>query len=270
IVESETRRLKSEGIEGIEGKEEKENPITYSLARPPIAEIESVKKGILMAETHNVDVHFCHISTKEALNLIKQSRENFTCEITPQHLLLDSTAFNKYGNFTKTNPPLRPLGENLAINDLISIDMIGTDHAPHTIEEKQKGVWEASPGIPNLEIVLPVLLTEVNKGNIDLATIERTLAYNPAKRFNMNNKGEIAIGKDADFVVIDLKKEGKLNCEDFYTKAHYTLFDNYKYTGNCIATIHSGNIIMENNEVYENKGKYVYENDIDGNIASEL
>lgn len=270
IVESETSRLKSEVREEKEGKEEKEDPLAYSLARPPIAEIESVKKGILLAKKHNVDVHFCHISTKETLNLIKQSNSNFTCEITPQHLLLDLNAFNKYGNFTKTNPPLRPLGENLNINDLASIDMIGTDHAPHAIEEKEKRVWEASPGIPNLEIVLPVLLTEVTKGNIDLATIERTLAYNPAKRFNMNSKGEIVIGKDADFVVIDLKKEGTLNCEDFYTKAHYTPFNNYKYTGNCIGTIHSGNIIMKNNEVYENKGKYVYKNDVNSNIASEL
>ncbi|MGL4669406.1 MAG: dihydroorotase [Methanobacteriaceae archaeon] len=261
IVESETRQLKSEG---------KEDPFVYSLARPPIAEIESVKKGIELATKYNVEVHFCHISTKESLYLIKNNHPSFTCEITPQHLLLNSEAFNKYGNVTKTNPPLRPEPNNISINELGSIDMIGTDHAPHTIEEKEKGVWEASPGIPNLEIVLPVLLTKVNNGSISLATIERLLAYNPAKRFNMHQKGEIDIGKDADFVVIDLKKEGKLNCEDFYTKAHYTPFDKYEYTGNCIATIHQGHIVMENNEVYKNKGRYIYENGIDINTDIEL
>ncbi|MDR3062800.1 MAG: dihydroorotase family protein, partial [Methanobrevibacter sp.] len=148
----------------------------------------------------------------------KNNKNNHNCgeilistEVTPHHLFLDTLAFKKYETLAKTNPPLRPLGENLTVDNLKDINMIGTDHAPHTIEEKKKGVWSSAPGIPNLETCLSLLLTEVNKGKIDLNLIQKVMCENSAKRFGLDKKGEIKVGKDADIVVIDLKKEGKFN-----------------------------------------------------------
>ena len=166
-------------------------------------------------------------------------------EFTPHHLLLDNSAYNTYGTFIKTNPPLRPKEESVNISDLDENSIIGTDHAPHTLEDKTKGVWASSPGIPNLETVVPLLLTEVNRGNVDLEIIPKIFSKNAAKVYGLKDKGEIAIGKDADFTVIDLKREGKFNIEEFKTKAEYSPFNGWKYIGLPIMTIVDGKVVME-------------------------
>ncbi|MDL2246873.1 amidohydrolase family protein, partial [Methanobrevibacter sp. OttesenSCG-928-K11] len=113
-----------------------------------------------------------------------------------------------------------------------------------TLKEKNMGVWDSKPGIPNLETVVPLLLTEVNNKNLALEFIPKILSENPSKIFGLNNKGKIAIGKDADLTVIDLKKEGKINIDDFYTKAKYTPFEDYSYKGYPILTIVNGKIVI--------------------------
>jgi dihydroorotase len=263
IVRENTERLKkSRSSEG-------NSAIDYSYARPSEAELVSVSYAVTLAEKYKLSLHICHLSAKKSLNYLKSIENkniNITTEISPHHLLLNNTAFNKFGNMMKTNPPLRVKGENLTTSELKDIDMIGTDHAPHSLEEKQKGVWETSPGIPNLETALPLILTEVNKGNIDLKMIPKLMSENPAKRFGMTNKGTIEIGYDADFAVINLKKEGKFNIDDFYTKAAYSPFENCAYKGIATMTISNGNIIMEDNDVRKDsksslnsKYKYVYD-----------
>ena len=127
--------------------------------------------------------------------------------------------------------------------------IIGTDHAPHSLEEKTKGVWDSSPGIPSLETVLSLLLTEVNKSNLDLNLIPKIFSENVAKRFGLENKGFIKEGFDADLVVVDLNKEGVFDIDNFYTKAEYSPFDGLSYKGKAAMTIVNGDIIMENDEV---------------------
>ena len=105
-------------------------------------------------------------------------------------------------------------------------------------------MWKSSPGIPNLETVVPLLLTEVNKGNIDLKIIPKILSENASKTYGLENKGEIAIGKDADFTIIDLKREGKFNIEEFETKAEYSPFDGWNYIGIPVMTIVNGKVVM--------------------------
>ena len=238
IVESETQKLKE--------KEENE-AIDYSYARPARSEDESVKQAIDLAEKNNLHLHICHLSSAKSLELAKNASKRMAVswEFTPHHLLLDNSCYNTYGTFIKTNPPLRKKEESVRISDIDEQSIIGTDHAPHTMEDKNKGVWSSSPGIPNLETVVPLLLTEVNKGNIDFKLIPKILSENAAKVFNLNSKGEIAIGKDADFTVIDLKREGIFNIENFKTKAEYSPFDGMKYIGMPIMTIVNGKTVMD-------------------------
>ena len=144
----------------------------------------------------------------------------------------------------KTNPPLREVNDKINIKNIDENTIIGTDHAPHTLEDKNQGVWSSSPGIPGLETVVSLLLTEVNNKNLDLKLIPKILSQNAAKVYNLKNKGSIAIGKDADFTVIDLKREGKFNIENFKTKAEYSPFDGQKYIGEAVITIVNGKIKM--------------------------
>ncbi|MBO7211190.1 MAG: dihydroorotase family protein [Methanobrevibacter sp.] len=223
---------------------EESDAIAYSYGRPAESEDASVAQAIELSKKYGVDLHICHLSTKNAMNLAISNNVSF--EFTPHHLLYDNTAFNEFGTLIKTNPPLREKGKNVTISDLNENSMIGTDHAPHSLEEKTKGVWDSSPGIPSLETVLSLLLTEVNRSNLDLRLIPKIFSENAAKRFNLENKGFIKEGFDADLVVIDLKKEGVFDIENFYTKAEYSPFDGLSYKGKATMTIVNGEIVMEN------------------------
>ena len=238
IVESETEKLK---------QKDKNDAIDYSYARPAVSEDESVKQAIELARKNNLSLHVCHLSSKKSLALVKNASKSqpVSWEFTPHHLLLDNSAYNVYGTFMKTNPPLREKQDSVRISDLDESSIIGTDHAPHTMDDKQKGVWDSSPGIPNLETVVPLLLTEVNKGNISLDLIPKIFSQNASEVYGLENKGEIAIGKDADFTVIDLKREGKFNIEEFETKAEYSPFDGKEYIGMPIMTIVNGKTVMD-------------------------
>lgn len=238
IVESETEKLK---------QKEKNEAIDYSYARPTKSEDESVKQAIELANKNNLRLHICHLSSLKSLSLLENASKSMpvSWEFTPHHLLLDNSAYNTYGTIIKTNPPLRPKDESIDLTCLNENSIIGTDHAPHTLEDKSKGVWDSSPGIPNLETVVPLLLTEVNKGNIGLKIIPKIFSKNAAKVYGLENKGEIAIGKDADFTVIDLKREGKFNIDEFETKAEYSPFDGWNYVGMPVMTIVNGKVVMD-------------------------
>ena len=231
-------------LESTKRLSEESEAIAYSYGRPAESEDASVAQAIDLSKKYGVDLHICHLSTKNAMNLAISNNVSF--EFTPHHLLYDNRAFNEFGTLIKTNPPLREKGKNVTINDLNENSMIGTDHAPHSLEEKTKGVWDSSPGIPSLETVLSLLLTEVNRSNLDLRLIPKIFSENAAKRFNLENKGFIKEGYDADLVVIDLNKEGVFDIDTFYTKAEYSPFDGLSYKGKATMTIVNGEIVMEN------------------------
>lgn len=201
------------------------------------------------------------MSTRKALELINRARNHgckVTAEATPHHLFLDSGYLKKFGNLAKTNPPLRNGKNNISLADLPKIDIIGTDHAPHTIPEKEQNVWNAPSGIPGLETVLPLLLTEINRGKLSFSQLERLLCQNPAKIFKIENKGFIKEGMDADFVVVEMKKEGVVDPDKFHSKAHYSPFKGFKVRGMPVMTIVRGNVVMDEGAVFSNKGSFIY------------
>jgi len=238
IVERQTEILKE--------KDENE-AIDYTYARPVESEDESVRQAIDLARANQLRLHICHLSSRKSLSMAKSASKSMpvSWEFTPHHLLMDNSSYNIYETFIKTNPPLREKQDSVRISDLDDGSIIGTDHAPHTLEDKTKGVWASSPGIPNLETVVPLLLTEVNKGNIDLKIIPKIFSQNASKVYDLKNKGEIAVGKDADLTVIDLKQEGKFNIDEFKTKAEYSPFDGWEYQGLPVMTIVNGKIVMD-------------------------
>ncbi|MHA1786355.1 MAG: dihydroorotase [Candidatus Helarchaeota archaeon] len=229
------------------------------------SESSMIKTFLELIKNKFIRVHVCHVTCKESLEILStEKKDNVTCEVTPHHLFLNKKEVFKQGSIAKMLPPLRGKNriefESLFKSNLI--DMIASDHAPHSFDEKSKNFLEAPSGIVGLETSLKILLTETKKRNISLIKLAKLVAENPAKRFNVKRKGMIKEGNDADLVIIDRKKKGKIKGEEFYSKAKFTPFENYAYEGAPIMTIIQGEIIMKENQVQTSKhlGKIIYSN----------
>ena len=181
-------------------------------------------------------IHFCHISNKYSYFTIKDILEanpyyKISFEVTPHHLLLSTDINLNNPNFGKVLPPLRERDHSAFLfNELIkgNINLIGTDHAPHTIEEKSKDYFKAPSGFPGFETYPLLLLDKVCRYELSLETFIRIASENPAQVFNFKKKGFIKEGFDADLVVIDKIPEYSINSNNFYSKAKYTPYENFK------------------------------------------
>jgi dihydroorotase (multifunctional complex type) len=210
-------------------------------------------------------VHICHLSTERSLREISAARKKgvkITCEVTPHHLLLDKTALKREGGFALMMPPLRKLSETRALWRAMlrsEIDIVASDHAPHTLEEKtSRDVWSIRPGLPGLETTLPLLLTKVHRGELTLTRLVQLLAEKPAHLFGLQGKGHLAVGMDGDLVLIDPEARSTIDSSKFYSKAHFSPFDGFKCVGLPAMTIVAGHVVYHRGEIVEkNRGKIV-------------
>ena len=212
------------------------------------SEWEQIERDIKLAEKIGCAYHVCHISTKESVELIRQAKKrgvDITCETGPHYLVLSDKDLQEEGRF-KMNPPLRSEEDRLALIEGIkdgTIDMIATDHAPHSAEEKGKGLEKSAMGIVGIETAFPVLYTElVLKGVITLEKLIELLSINPKKRFGI--KGGTDEGQQADFCVIDLESEYEIRSEDFYSMGKATPFEGKKVKGKILHTYIKGEKIF--------------------------
>ena len=204
----------------------------------PEAEWKQIERDIKLADEIGVKYHVCHISTKESVSLIrdaKRSGVNITCETAPHYLLYSSKDVRDDGRF-RMNPPIREEADRLALLEGIqdgAIDMIATDHAPHSAEEKSKGLKSLN-GIVGLECAFPVLYTElVKKGEISLEKLIKLMSTNPAERFGIDRKG---------FCVYDLENEYVIDVKDFASMGKCTPFEGKRVFGKCVATVSGGKV----------------------------
>jgi dihydroorotase len=246
---------------------DKEDPISHCLARPVESEISAVKKVLKLAKETGVRLHICHLSTKGGLELVYEAKRegvDVTCEATPHHLFLTEKDMDRLGAYGKMNPPLRTQSDRMALwGGIISgaVDMVATDHAPHTRNEKEKDFWEAPSGVPGVETSLPLLLTQLAKGNIDLNVLVRIASTAPAKRLGLYpRKGIISTGSEADIVIVDPKYEWKLSDEYLLTKCNWSPFEGMSLKGMPIHTILRGEPVMLDSEIINKKiGRHVCE-----------
>ena len=187
--------------------------------------------------------HICHVSTKESVELIRQAKAegvNVTAETAPHYIFLDDSFMEEDGRF-KMNPPLRSEEDRKAILEGIldgTIDMIATDHAPHSAEEKAKGLEKSAMGVVGIETAFPLLYTHLVKtGLLTLERLIELMAVNPRKRFN--------IPMTEDFSVWDLSKEYTIDPEDFLSKGRATPFAGWKVSGENLMTIVGGKIVWQ-------------------------
>ena len=218
------------------------------------SESESVHVGrdILLAEQTGVHYHVCHISAKESVRLVRDGKRagvNVTCEVTPHHLLLcDEDIPDDLNTNWKMNPPLRSREDRAALIAGLkdgTIDMIATDHAPHTAEEKANGLARAPFGIVGLETAFPLLYTNlVETGELSLKTLVDLLTVKPAKAFGLPY-GRLEVGAPADLTVIDLETEKNIDPTTFASKGTNTPFSGWACKGWPILTLVDGKIVHQ-------------------------
>ena len=212
------------------------------------SEWEQIARDIELVKKTGCSYHVCHISTKESVDIIRKAKAegvDITCETGPHYLVLSDADLQEDGRF-KMNPPLRSEADRLALIEGIkdgTIDMIATDHAPHSTEEKGIGLEKSAMGIVGIETAFPVLYTElVQKGIISMEKLVELLAINPRKRFGIG--GGTDIGQSADFTVIDLNAEYEINPEEFYSMGRATPFTGKKVKGKILHTYVGGKQIF--------------------------
>lgn len=236
-------------------------PMAHGRSRPPITEYETVLKLLLFARETGARILFCHISTPEAMEMIAKAKRDGVdvyLETCPQYLLFNESAMGKHGPFAKCNPPLR----EQAIVDALwpyvndgSVDIIGSDHAPYTAEEKRKGcenIFSSPSGFPGLETRLPLMLNAVHEGKLTMERMIALMSENPAKIYGLYpRKGVICPGSDADFTIINPDEETILHTDLMYTKCRdaAAMFEGMRLTGAVKATVIRGKIVFRDGQV---------------------
>ncbi len=212
------------------------------------SEWKQIERDLKLVEETGCAYHVCHISTKESVEIIRQAKKrgvNVTCETGPHYLILCDEDLQEEGRF-KMNPPLRSAEDRDALIEGIkdgTIDMIATDHAPHSAEEKGKGLAGSMMGVVGIETAFPLLYTHlVLKGVITLEKLIELMAVNPRKRFGIG--GGTDEGESADFTVVDLDAEYTIDSNDFYSMGKATPFEGYKVKGKIIHTYIKGEKIF--------------------------
>ena len=200
-----------------------------------------IKRDLELVKETGCAYHICHISTKESVELIRQAKKeglNVTCETAPHYLLMDDSYLQEDGRF-KMNPPLRSAEDRQALIEGLkdgTIDMIATDHAPHSEEEKSKGLDGSAFGIVGIETAFPLLYTYLVKEDIiSMETLLKLLVTNPRKRFG--------IQQTCDFSIWDLRQSGYVEPEQFLSMGKSTPFAGWKIWGKCMATVCDGKLV---------------------------
>ncbi len=199
------------------------------------SEWRQIERDISLARETGCGYHVCHISTKESVELIRQAKRegvNISCETAPHYLLMDESFLQEDGRF-KMNPPLRSKADRQALIDGIcdgTIDMIITDHAPHSAEEKSRGLEKSAMGVVGIETSFPLMYTYLVKpGIISLEKLLELMHYNPCRRFNIDSGN--------DFTLFDLNAEYAINSRDFLSMGKSTPFEGWQVNGRCLMTV---------------------------------
>ena len=207
------------------------------------SEYAQVARDLELVAKTGCKYHVCHVSTKESVEILRQAKKSgldVSCETAPHYLVLTDADLKEDGNY-KMNPPLRSESDkNALIEGLLdgTIEMIATDHAPHSVEEKSRGLEKSLFGIVGLETAFPVLYTHLVKtGTLSLEQLSKLMSENPRKRFNLN--------KNAGITVFNLDKRYKIDPNDFYSMGRNTPFKDNRVFGECVLTMYEEKIVYK-------------------------
>ena len=222
--------------------------------------ISSTRRIVKIAERYNKKAHILHVTTKQEIDFLSQHKGNITFEITPQHLTIFAPdCYNKLGTYAQMNPPIRDKSHYdrlwYAVRNDYN-DTIGSDHAPHLKENKDKEYPNSPSSMPGVQTLLPVMLNHVNDGKLKLGQLVKLLCENPVKIFGIKNKGYIKKDYDADFTLVNLDKTIEIKNENIESKCGWSPFNGFKFKGTTVSTIINGKIKMKEGKIIgEPEGK---------------
>lgn len=229
------------------------HPRVHHIWRDEESAMISTKKSIALARKYNRPVHILHVSSSEEMEFLAKQKDIASVEILPQFLTLSAPeCYERLGTLAQQNPPIRDKRHMEKLWQAVhngTVDVIGSDHAPHTLEEKNKPYPQSPSGFPGVQTLIPIMLNHIHNQKMSLERFVEMVTENPRRLFNVKNKGRIQVGFDADFTVVDLKKEVTISNKWIASKCGYTPFDGMKVTGWPTHTIIRGQLIMTEDTV---------------------
>lgn len=229
---------------------------------------KAVERVLRLAEKTGRNIHVLHVTSQKEMQLLAQAKRNpafrqrqVTVEVLPQHLTLSAPeCYERLGTKAQQNPPIRGEIHRQALWKALEmgvVDVIGSDHAPHTLEEKSKEYPATPSGMPGVQTLLPLMLNFVNEGKLSLERLTELVCENPRWIFGATSKGRIEVGFDADFTLVDLKKSFRIENSWIASRSGWTPFDGMTVTGFPVGTMVGGQFVMRDNQLLRPRGQMV-------------
>jgi dihydroorotase len=226
---------------------------SHPVWRDEEAAMIATKRLVRLAEQHRARVHVLHISTAEEITFLSQHRAYASVEVTPHHLtLVAPDCYERLGTYAQMNPPVRDERHRTAIWEGIKqgvVDVLGSDHAPHTREEKDHPYPESHSGMTGVQTLVPIMLDHVNAGRLSLQRFVDLTSHGPQRLFNLAGKGRMMAGWDADFTIVDLKRKSRISNKWIRSRAGWTPYDGLEVTGWPVGTIVRGRRVMWEDQI---------------------
>ncbi|KAB2658654.1 dihydroorotase [Brucella tritici] len=244
-----------------EGLRVQGDPSSHPVWRDEVAALQCTERLVRIARDTGARIHVLHISTAEEIDFLKDHKDVATCEATPHHLTLSADDYKTLGNLIQMNPPVRDKRHRDGVWKGIDqgiVDVLGSDHAPHTLEEKQKPYPASPSGMTGVQTLVPIMLDHINAGRLTLERFVDLSSHGPNRIFGMARKGRIAVGYDADLTIVDMKRRETITHEQAGSKAGWTPYHGKTVTGWPIGTFVRGIKVMWEAEIVNaNKGEPV-------------
>jgi len=228
------------------------DPSSHPLWRDAQAALQCTERLVRLARAAGKRIHVLHVSTAEEMAFLVDHKDVASVEVTPHHLTLDETAYARLGTYVQMNPPVRDRAHREAVWAGVAngvADILGSDHAPHTREEKDKPYPQSPSGMTGVQTLVPVMLDHVNAGRMSLERFVDMTSAGPNRLFGIAGKGRIAAGYDADFTIVDLKRRETITDSWIASKAGWTPYDGVSVTGWPVGTILRGKTVMWQGEL---------------------
>jgi dihydroorotase len=226
---------------------------SHSEVRDAESAIRSTRRLVALAREVGARIHVLHVSTAEEVRFLADHKDVATAEVTPQHLTLDGDeAYARLKGYAQMNPPIRNAAHIAGLWTGIEqgvFDVLGSDHAPHTIEEKAKPYPASPSGMPGVQTLVPVMLTHVANGRLSLDRFIDLTSHGANRIFGIAGKGRMAEGYDADLTIVDLKAKHVIRHADMASRCGWTPFDGFDATGKAVSTIVRGRLVMKDGEL---------------------